>query len=111
MLQAAQLNVQLLHVQCSHLFGTRREEGRLAPIDAVFPTPEARIGQHEVLAETLVRPAHLSLQSAQRRDNHFGRLILFFYPAAPTTDGSAPSAPGLRASPAAPGSGVARPHS
>jgi hypothetical protein len=57
MLQAAQVNAQLLQFQGSHLLGPRLEDGRLATLEAVFPTPEARIRQREGRAETWVRPA------------------------------------------------------
>ena len=57
MLQAIEVDAQLLQFQWRHLFGTRLEEGRLAMIDTAFPTPEARIRQRQGRAETLVGPA------------------------------------------------------
>ena len=63
MSQAAQVHVQLLESERSHLVGTRLEDGRLTQREAVLPTPEARIGQADRLAETSERPAHLLLQS------------------------------------------------
>src|SRR6516225_4463777 len=63
MSQAAQVHVQLLKSERSHLVRTRLEDGRLALREAVLPTPEARIGQADRLAETSVRRAHLLLQS------------------------------------------------
>jgi hypothetical protein len=43
MLQVVQGTTQLLQVQGSHLLGTRLEEGWLAMLETVLPTPEARI--------------------------------------------------------------------